>query len=120
MPFSSSLRSTPDQGIRYPWAGLGESVAVFNRVIAYYEQDEAQPPGPMLVDLVQAIQVSTDDLLGIRPIKDKTSPNCARLLNRLRRYEDLPVADQKPVLKVVDALLKSRPLARSKGSRRRR
>jgi transcriptional regulator with XRE-family HTH domain len=89
-------------------AELGDAVGVSNRVIAYYEQDQAQPPGPLLADLAQALHVSTDELLGIEPFRDKTSPGVARLRKRLRQVEKLPKADQQAVLKFVDALVETR------------
>ena len=87
---------------------LGAAVGVSNRVIAYYEADHAQPPGAMLVDLARALTVSTDELLGVTPVREKTPPKTARLLKRLRRIEELPPADQRAVLKLVDAMLDTR------------
>jgi transcriptional regulator with XRE-family HTH domain len=62
---------------------LGAAVGVSNRVIAYYEQDDAQPPGPLLAELARALKASTDELLGLEPVKDGTSPRTAHLLKRL-------------------------------------
>lgn len=90
-------------------AELGEAVGVSNRVIAYYEADGAQPPGAMLVDLAKALRVSTDQLLGLKAPKDKRSPRTARLLKRLQKVEQLPPADQRVILKLVDGLLGRRP-----------
>jgi transcriptional regulator with XRE-family HTH domain len=87
---------------------LGAAVGVSNRVIAYYEQDHAQPPGPLLAELARVLKASTDELLGLQPVKDGTSPRTARLLKRLRRVEELPPADQRAVLKMVDALVTTR------------
>src|SRR5205823_5936260 len=64
-----------------------------------------QPPGPMLVDLAKALRVSVDQLLGVKAFKESVSPRTARLLNRLRRIEELPPADQRAVLRYLDALL---------------
>jgi len=87
---------------------LGTAVGVSNRVIAYYEADDAQPPGAMLVDLARALTVSTDELLGVTPVRERTPPKTARFLKRLRRIEELPPADQRAVLKLVDAMLDTR------------
>ena len=87
---------------------LGEAVGVSNRVIAYYESEDAQPPGALLVELAQALGVSTDELLGVEPLKDKVSAKKARIRKRLQRVEELPAADQRAVLKFVDALVQSR------------
>lgn len=89
---------------------LGDMVDVSNRVVAYYEQEDAQPPGPLLVDLARALLVTTDELLGMEPLKEKITPKQARLRKRLQRVEELPAADQRAVLKFVDALVDSRGL----------
>lgn len=87
---------------------LGALVGVSYRVIAYYERDDAQPPGAMLVELAHALRITTDELLGVKPVSDKLSPKTARLLKRLRRIEELPAADQRAVLKLVDAMIDTR------------
>ncbi len=87
---------------------LGALVGVSNRMIAYYERDGAQPPGALLVDLARVLQCSTDELLGVKPATEKLPPRTARLLKRLRRIEELPRADQRAVLKLVDAMLDTR------------
>ncbi|MGQ0715342.1 MAG: helix-turn-helix domain-containing protein [Gemmatimonadaceae bacterium] len=87
---------------------LAETVDVSRRVIAYYEAQSAQPPGALLVDLARALAVSADELLGMKPVRETVSPRTARLLKRLRRIEELPPADQRAVLKLVDAMLETR------------
>ena len=86
---------------------LGSAVGVTKRVIVYYEGDGAQPPGAMLVDLARVLGVSTDELLGVTPLRDTPRPKVARLLKRLERLADLPPAEQRAVLKVVDGFLDS-------------
>ena len=86
-------------------AELALAVGVSRRVIAYYEHEDAQPPGAMLVDLAKALRVSADQLLGLKPPKEKRSPRTARLLKRLQKVEQLPANDQRVVLKLVDGLL---------------
>jgi transcriptional regulator with XRE-family HTH domain len=92
-------------------AELGERVGLSNRMIAHYEREDAQPPGPILPELARALGVSTDELLGVVPVEEETSPKTARLLKRLRRVEKLPAADQRAVLTLVDALLEKRGVA---------
>jgi transcriptional regulator with XRE-family HTH domain len=89
-------------------AELGDAVGVSNRVIAYYELESTQPPGAMLVDLARALRVTTDELLGASPVRERVRPKTARLMKRLQRVADLPPTDQKAVLKFIDALVQSR------------
>lgn len=95
-------------------AELATAVGVSRRVIAYYEHQDAQPPGAMLVDLAKALRVSTDQLLGLKTPKEKASPRTARLLKRLQKVAQLPATDQRVVFKLVDGLLqKTRANGRS-------
>ncbi len=92
-------------------AELGAAVGVSNRVIAYYELESTQPPGAMLVDLARVLRVTTDELLGATPSRERVRPKIARLMKRLERVSDLPPTDQKAVLKFVDALIENRGLS---------
>lgn len=83
---------------------LASAVGVSRRVIAYYEAESDQPPGALLADLARALRVSADELLGLKPVIEKTPPRTARLRKRLQKVEALPAADQRTVLKLVDAL----------------
>lgn len=57
---------------------------------------------------LRALQVTADELLGIEPLKEKVPAKRAHLRKRLQRVEMLPAADQRAVLKFVDALVNSR------------
>lgn len=97
---------------------LGALIGLSNRMIAYYERDDAEPPGAQLAPLAKALRVTTDELLGLTPITETMRPRTARLMKRLQQIEELPAAEQRAVLKMVDALLEHRraapPLARTK------
>lgn len=91
---------------------LGKAVGVSKRVIVYYESAGAQPPGAMLVDLARALRVTADELLGLKPLRATPSPKVARLLKRLERLAELPPAEQRAVLKVVDGFLDAHSVQR--------
>lgn len=84
---------------------LGGKVGLSQRMIAYYESIQAQPPGPLLPEIARALGVTVDQLLGVKPAKESMSPRTARLVNRLRRIEELPPTDQRVVLATLDAML---------------
>jgi len=77
-------------------------------MIAHYERVDAQPPGPILPDLARALGVSTDALLGVESMHEETDPKTARFLKRLQRVQHVPPADQRALLKFLDALLDAR------------
>ena len=99
---------------------LAAAAGVSRRVIAYYEAESDQPPGALLVDLARALKVSTDELLGLKTSSEKTPPKTARLRKRLQLVEALPAADQRTVLKLVEALAEARRQTRPRARARAR
>ena len=87
---------------------LGEKVGVSYRVIAYYEGETDQPPGPLIVDLSRVLDVTTDELLGVKPCKQVSDPKTARLMKRLKRITELSPANQRSIIKHLEALLKEK------------
>lgn len=89
---------------------LAEKVGLSRRAVAYYETEGPRPPdGATLLKIAQILGVSVDQLLGAKAIRKKRpSPKEARLLNRLQKVQDLPVQDQRAVLKYIDALAKTK------------
>ena len=96
------------QGRGLTQEALGARVGQSNRMIAYYEREDAEPPGALLPALAHALGVTTDELLGLKPLADAPPPKTARLRRRLQKVEELPPADQRTVLKLVDALHQTR------------
>lgn len=87
-------------------AELGKKVGLSQRMVAYYEKEEAQPPGPMLIDLARVLETSVDELLGkVDPKEPLVDPKEARFLKRLKRIQELPPQARRAILKVLDALL---------------
>lgn len=86
-------------------AQLGELIGVSYRVVAYYEGETSYPPAHLMEPLAKALKVSTDELLGIRDLKQERSPENAALWRRLRKIEALPKRDQKALLHYLDALV---------------
>jgi transcriptional regulator with XRE-family HTH domain len=85
---------------------LGVKVGVSYRVIAYYEGETDYPPAHLIEPLARALNISTDELLGVRDVKQERDPGQAALWRRLKKIEDLPKADQKALLHYLDALVK--------------
>ena len=62
----------------------------------------------MFPNLARRLRVSSNELLGLKAVVEKTTPKAARLLNRMQKIADLPPADQRTVLRLLDALHESR------------
>lgn len=86
---------------------LGEKVGLSRRMVVHYENYGEQIPVNHLLNFARTFGVSFDRLLGLKPIKATTSPKTARLLNRLRRVEELTDKDRKAVLDYIALLLKA-------------
>ena len=86
---------------------LAEATGVIQTIISDYERGKLRPNPEMLVKLAQALQVSTDELLGVTPAKTTPAPN-RRFLRRLKDIDQLPARDQEALLRTIDAFLAAR------------
>jgi transcriptional regulator with XRE-family HTH domain len=85
---------------------LGSRVGTTQRMVAYYERENARrPPMHLLPGLAAALKVTVDELVGYEQLKDEPPPRNARLWRKLRAVEKLSEPDRKAVLRFVDALL---------------
>ncbi len=76
------------------------------------------PPGALLVALAQALDVSADELRGLKAATEKTPPKTARLRKRLQLVEQLRAADQRTILKLVETFAEARRSARPRAKAR--
>jgi transcriptional regulator with XRE-family HTH domain len=83
---------------------LGDQVGVSRRVIAYYEAETDYPPAHIIVPLAQALNVSTDELLGAKGNTAPLDPKLAALWRRLKVLETFSDKDRKAVLQYVDVI----------------
>jgi len=93
----------------YTQQELANEVGISRRMVAYYETESAHPPTHLLADFAQALNMTTDELLGITPTKKKTAkPGNVRLQRRLQQIEKLPPKDKRQILQILDALIEQR------------
>jgi len=90
---------------------LGEVVGASQRAMSYYERQTERPPAHLLPKLAEALGVTVDQLLGLRPARETPTPRHTRLWRKLRDIEKLPAGDRKAVLRVLDGLLARQKLA---------
>lgn len=87
---------------------LGEHVGISQRVVAYYETEGGTPAPDLLIKLADALNVSTDVLLGRKNDPKRSSegprPKNLRLLRQFEQLEQLPPEDRKTVMKMIDTL----------------
>ena len=74
-------------------------------MIAYYEGQTEHPPTKILPDLAKALGITTDELLGIQPIKRNEKLKNSRLQRRLQQIEQLPQKDKRQLLQLIDTFI---------------
>ena len=87
---------------------LAEAAGTTQRAISYYETEAGFPPAPAVIDLARALQVSTDELLGVRAPKVERlhdNPETRRLWKRFQLVSQLPERDQKAVIRLINSLV---------------
>ncbi len=71
-----------------------------------YERDKLRPYHEMIVKFSKALQISTDELLGVKPFKSNAANLSLKLLRRMQKIDALPQAKQKVLLQNIDMFLK--------------
>ncbi len=68
------------------------------------------PPAAAIAVLARALEVSTDELLGVKPLKEKGggTPGDERLWRRFQQIRALPERDQRAILRMVGAVVTAR------------
>jgi len=90
---------------------LAEATQTTQRSISYYENDDGVPPSSVVMVLAQALRVSADELLGLKPPpKSAAVPGVEedletrRLWKRFQAVAQLPEKDQRAVLRLIYSL----------------
>ncbi len=94
-----------------------EILGLSQRMMTYYEREDGRPPAHLLGQMAEALGVTVDELLGLKPVTNKPAPRNTRLWRKLREIEKLPAGDRKAVIKLVDGML-ARHKLNSQGTRR--
>jgi transcriptional regulator with XRE-family HTH domain len=87
---------------------LADAAGTTQRAISYYETEAGFPPAPAVILLAKALQVTTDELLGLKPPKVERlngDPESRRLWKRFQQVTTLPERDQKAVARLINSLV---------------
>ena len=83
---------------------LADAVGITNRMVAYYEGETNHPPTHLLPKLAQVLGITTDQLLGLKEVKEIKKKD-SRLWQRFARVEKLPPQQRKKIVDILDAFL---------------
>lgn len=96
----------------YTQVELANELGVTQRMVSYYEGHSEYPPAAMLPKLARLLNLTTDELLGLEPLKKTRQPD-TRLQRRIQQIEKLPNKEKRQLVQVIDTFLKAAQLSES-------
>jgi transcriptional regulator with XRE-family HTH domain len=85
---------------------LAEKIGIVQVIISDYENDKLRPHYEMIIRIALALEITTDELLGMmKSTGGETKPDM-KLIRRLKKIESLPLAQRKALLQTIDTFLK--------------
>lgn len=91
----------------YTQKTFAQEVGISQRMVAYFESENGNPPLPILRKMVKALGCTADQLLGLEKVTERKRPRDTRLQKRLSQVEKLPDADRKHIARYLDNMLKA-------------
>lgn len=88
----------------YTQQQLADEIGASRRQVAYYEGETEHPPAGLLIALARALNVSTDELLGVGTSR-KTPAVSTRLERRLKLIERMPPKPKQQLIGLIDTFL---------------
>ncbi len=90
----------------YTQVELAEKIGIIQVLISDYERDKLRPHPEVIVRFAQALEVTTDEILGVKTSPTAGTKPSLKTLRRLKKIEDLPLSQQKVLFKTIDNFLK--------------
>jgi transcriptional regulator with XRE-family HTH domain len=90
----------------YTQTELAEKIGTIQALVSDYERDKLRLNADMAIRFAQALEISTDELLALRPASVVDKKPSRRILNRLKQIESLPPHQQSFLLKTIDTFLR--------------
>jgi transcriptional regulator with XRE-family HTH domain len=94
----------------YSLRELAKEIGISARMIVYYEKHSERPPAHILPQVANALGVTTDQLLGVIPLKQNARTADNRLWRRFKKVEQLPVPQRKQITQILDTFLEREKL----------
>jgi transcriptional regulator with XRE-family HTH domain len=85
---------------------LAERIGIIQALVSDYELEKLRLSSEMVVRFAKALNVSADELLGLKASKRANGELSLKIVRRLKAIEELPPARQKTLLQMVDAYLR--------------
>jgi len=94
---------------------LAEAIGSNQRLVSYYENVADYPPAGVIADIARVLKVSTDELLGLKPVRidrAKEDPELRRLWRKFQQILSLPEKDRRAVIRLVNSLVSAKATQR--------
>lgn len=95
----------------YTQVELASELGVTQRMISYYESHAEHPPANLIQPMAKALNISADELLGIKPLKKTRQPD-TRLQRRLQQIEKMGTKEKRQVIQLLDTFIEKEQLKR--------
>lgn len=86
---------------------LAQKIGIVQEFVSRYERGKVRLHAEMVVRFAKALDVTTDELLGVQPAPDRADPVPPKLRRRMERIGSLEPAAQKALLKTIDIFLET-------------
>jgi transcriptional regulator with XRE-family HTH domain len=91
----------------YTQVELAKKMGLVQTLITDYERDRLRPHAEMIVRFSQALEVTTDELLGLKESGREADKPDLKIARRMKKIEKLPPSQQKTLLKTIDTFIKA-------------
>lgn len=85
---------------------LAKAIGITQTLISAYERGRLRPNYEIIAGFAQALEVTTDELIGLKQSKTTTKKTSLKILKRLNKIEKLPPSQQRALLQTIDNYLK--------------
>ena len=82
---------------------LADMTGISHRMIAHYETIVRHPTPDTVVRLAKVLKISTDELMGYKPVKVKEEVD-RKVFKRAKMLGELPPPDRKAVMRMIDSI----------------
>jgi transcriptional regulator with XRE-family HTH domain len=90
----------------YTQVELAKKMGITQVLISAYERGRIKPGYEIISSFAQALEVTTDELLGLKESKTVIKKPSLKILRRLNKIEQLPPSQQRALLQTIDNYLK--------------
>ena len=90
----------------YTQTDLAKELGVTQRMISYYEGHTEYPPSSLLPVMVDVLNVTSDELLGIATLKKTRQPD-TRLQRRIHQIDKMETTKKRQLLQIIDTFIEA-------------